>query len=134
MRESHVVTCFVEHDGKVLLLKRSSRVGSYQQRWAGISGYIEEGNAPLEQAFIELREEAGLQEEDVMLVKDGLPLDVVDVKLDRKWVVHPFRFRLECTQRIAIDWEHTECRWVNPEAIRDFETVPNLQEAWERVK
>ncbi|MDK2880975.1 MAG: 8-oxo-dGTP diphosphatase [Clostridia bacterium] len=134
MRENHVVTCFLEHGGEVLVLKRSSRVGSYQQRWAGISGYIEEGNTPLKQALIELREEAGLQEDGVVLVKVGLPLEVVDEKLAVKWVVHPFRFRLEDRRKIALDWEHTECRWVNPAEIRDMETVPGLQEAWERVQ
>jgi len=43
MKENHVVTCFVENDGSVLIVKRSSRVGTYQQRWSGISGHIEPG-------------------------------------------------------------------------------------------
>ena len=38
MKETHVVTCFLENKAKILLLCRSVQVGSYTQRWAGISG------------------------------------------------------------------------------------------------
>lgn len=134
MKETHVVTCFLEHEGKVLLLKRSDQVGSYQQRWAGVSGYLEPENTPLEQALEELGEEVGLAKEDLKLVKEGLPLDVPDTKMDKKWVVHPFRFYLEDTEKINTDWENTEYRWVIPDDIKKYQTVPNLWEAWEQIK
>lgn len=56
MEERRVVTCFLEHDGKIPLLRRSQRVGTYRGRWAGVSGYIEEGNTPYAQALEEIRE------------------------------------------------------------------------------
>lgn len=37
-----VVTVFLRRGGRILILKRSRKVGSYQGRWAGISGFIEE--------------------------------------------------------------------------------------------
>ncbi|ELK44964.1 translation initiation factor aIF-2B subunit alpha, partial [Haloferax sp. BAB-2207] len=37
----HVVTVFLRHDGRVLLTRRSDAVGTYQGRWAGVSGYVE---------------------------------------------------------------------------------------------
>jgi len=134
MQESHVVTSFIEHDGKVLLLKRSNKVGSYRQRWAGVSGYVEDGVTPLEQALTEIREETGLEESDLRLIKEGLALEVVDQRLDKKWIVHPFRFCLENKEKIIIDWEHTEYRWVDPAEIGNLETVPDLKETWERVR
>lgn len=134
MEESHVVTCFLEHDTKVLLLKRSGRVGSYQERWAAVSGYIEPGTTPLKQALEELEQEVGLNETDVILEKEGEPLEIVDVNLDKKWIVHPFRFRLTRAEKIVIDWEHTKCRWIDPEEIKLYETVPRLDATWERVK
>ncbi|MCL0057688.1 hypothetical protein M1N05_01270 [Dehalococcoidales bacterium] len=39
--EKKVVTCFLESDGEILILRRSAQVSSYQGRWAGVSGYIE---------------------------------------------------------------------------------------------
>lgn len=133
MNETHVVTCFIEYESKILLLKRSNQVGSYQQRWAGVSGHIEAGNSPLEQALQELGEEVGLQASDLSLVKEGAPLEVVDAGLNKKWVVHPFRFLLSSSNNITIDWEHTECRWVHPEEIKNYTTVPNLDQTWLRV-
>lgn len=134
MQECHVVTCFLEYENKVLILKRSSKVSSYQYKWAGISGYIEEGNSPSEQARIELEEETGLKAEDYELVKAGEPLKVTDEKMQRIWVVYPFHFRLTKLKKLKLDWEHTEFRWVLPEKIKDLPTVPGLYEAWERVK
>ena len=83
MEERHVVTCFLEHGGEIPLLRRSQRVGTYKGRWAGVSGYIEEGNTPYAQAMEEIREETGLSEQDVQLVKEGQPLEVVDEEMDR---------------------------------------------------
>ena len=129
----HVVTCFLEHDGKVMILRRSRHVGTYQGKWAGVSGYIEEGISPSEQAWTEVKEEAGLGREDVELVKKGDALEVVDADLGRKWFVHPFRFRVLRPERVRIDWEHTEAKWIAPGDIALHETVPKLLEAWQRV-
>ena len=157
MDERHVVTCFLEHNGMIMLLRRSERVGTYRGKWAGISGYIEEGRTPSQQAWTEIKEEAGisgyieegrtpsqqawteikeeagLDSSDVELVQEGQPLEVVDSEIGRKWIVHPFRFRVLKPDKINIDWEHTEAKWIAPEDIGQFETVPNLREAWQRV-
>lgn len=134
MDTSNVVTCFIEHEGKVLLLKRSTQVGTYQHRWAGVSGYVEPGVTPPQQARQELEEELELKESDLSFVKAGQSLETIDEKLDKKWIVHPFRFYLNDIQKIHLDWENTEYRWVKPEEIKNYPTVPNLWDTWERVK
>lgn len=134
MQEVHVVTAFLVHNDKILLLRRSRQVGSYQQKWAGISGYVEEDQTPLQQVQVEIEEESGLTESDLTLLKQGLPLEVVDEKLDRIWVVHPFRFELSQPDKVKIDWEHSEYKWVNPREIIDHACVPGLLEAWQRVE
>ena len=98
-----------------------------------MSGYIEEGNSPYEQALEEIREETGLGDEDIQLVREGEPLEVIDEEIGRKWIVHPFRFRVIRPEKMEIDWEHTEMKWIDPEEIAKYETVPNLVETWERV-
>ncbi len=133
MEERHVVTCFLEHGAEIALLRRSGRVGTYKGRWAGVSGYIEEGNTPYQQALEEIKEEVGLSEGDVELAKEGEPLEIVDEELGRKWVVHPFRFGVKTAEKIGIDWEHTELKWIDPRDIGQYETVPNLLETWQRV-
>ena len=53
--EKHVVTCFLECQGSILLLKRSQQVGSFKGRWAGVSGYVE-GSVDA-QSLIEIEED-----------------------------------------------------------------------------
>ena len=65
--------------------------------------------------------------------KEGVPLEVIDAELARKWIVHPFRFRVLMPEKIRIDWEHTEAKWIAPEDISRHGTVPGLLEAWQRV-
>lgn len=134
MKENHVVTCFLESGARILLLKRSARVGSYQERWAGISGYLEPGVTPLEQAHQEIGEETGLNRDEYQIIAEGEILAVIDEKLQQTWVVHPFRIKVLNPDNINIDWEHSEFRWVEPADISTFPTVPSLQEAWERVQ
>lgn len=131
MKERSVVTCFLRSGGRILLVKRSGRVGSYPGRWAGISGYVE--RTPDEQALKEIREETGLDESDVKLVKKGEPMEVLDEKLGVKWLVHPYLFEVCAPSKIKLDWENVEMRWVAPEEVGNYSTVPKLKEALERV-
>lgn len=132
--ETHVVTCFLEHRGKILLLRRSSQVGSYQQKWAGISGYLEEGTSPGEQALLEIGEETALLREQLVLISQGEPLLVEDAALNRTWVVHPFRFQVTDPAGLHIDWEHSEYRWIIPSEMSGYDTVPGLYQAWQQVQ
>lgn len=132
LRRRDVVTCFLEHEGLVLVLRRSGQVRTHQGRWAGVSGYLEAAT-PLEQAYQELQEEVGLGPDDVELVAQGEPLDIPDPPNDTLWRVHPFRFLLRDPSRVRLDWEHTESRWVPPEEIAVLETVPQLEATWRRV-
>lgn len=131
-KTTDVVTAFVVRDGRVLLLRRSSRVGSYQGRWAGVSGFLEESSAE-RQAQVEILEELGLSGEQIELERSGDPLEVVDEELGRRWRVHPFRFRLVPGAQPRLDWEHVELRWAEPREIDALETVPALDDAWRRV-
>lgn len=113
----------------VLLVRRSQRVRTYRGAWAGISGYIEPGVTPLDQAYTELREETGLERGDVKLLRTSAPIAFHDAQLDQSWVVHPFLFAVEAPDHVRTDWEATEHRWVTPADVSTYETVPKLAEA-----
>ena len=131
LQEKQVVTCFLQYEGKILILRRSEQVGSYQGKWAGVSGYIEK--TADEQALMEIEEETGLGEEDLKLIRKGKPLLIKDDKLGIKWVVHPYLFHIKDRSKVKIDWEHKEIRWIDPKNIDDYETVPRLKETLARV-
>jgi len=132
MDEKQVVTCFLEHGGKILILRRSSKVGTYRRSWAGVSGYMETND--IDQAYAEISEETDLYKKDLKLVKKGKPLEVIDKDLNRKWIVHPFLFHVKAPEKVKIDWEHTEAKWIKPSQLKKFDTVPGLAKALSRVK
>ncbi len=133
LQEKRVVTCFLESDGEILILRRSEQVGSYQGRWAGVSGYIEAETTADEQVLVEIEEETSLCGEDLKLVKRGKPLPIEDEKLSAKWVVHPYLFHIKDRGKIKIDWEHKETRWIDPKDIGNYQTVPMLKETLAQV-
>ena len=75
LRQTHVVSCFLLRKDMdqphLLIVQRSQRVGSYNARWAGISGFLEAGVTPEEQAYTEIREETGLQGKQIRMLKRG---------------------------------------------------------------
>jgi len=130
MERVEVVTVFLFHAQKVFLVRRSGRVRTYQDCWAGISGYLE-NLTPLQQARVEVREETGLEEADLILLHQGIPFDVDDVAY--QWRVHPFAFAVKDPKQIQLDWENMEGRWIDPATLEQFQTVPELQAALARV-
>jgi len=128
----NVVTVFLSYHGRILVLRRSNRVGSYRGRWAGISGYIERNEAPLERALKEIAEETNLDSNAVSLTKIGQPLPALDEDIVTLFVVHPFLFSTK-DPKINLDREHDAFRWIRSKDLRRFETVPKLEEALDRV-
>lgn len=124
----NIVTVFLEHDKKILILKRSQKVKTMKTKWGGISGYIEQ-EEPVKRALKEIAEETGLKNKNVTLLRIGEPLEEVESgKPEITWIVHPFLFSSN-TDQIRIDWEHDEYRWINPKEIENYETVPRLEDA-----
>jgi 8-oxo-dGTP diphosphatase len=122
-----VVTCFLESDGKILLLRRSEQVSSYRGKWAGVSGYLE--SEPDKQSLTEIAEETGLQLKDISLVKKGKPVLIDDKDTGARWLVYPYLFHVADSSKIRIDWEHKEIRWVKTAEIKRYATVPGLEKA-----
>jgi uncharacterized protein len=122
VNEVNVVTCILRFNGRILILKRSDKVSTNQGMWAGVSGYIEEGEHPLQTARKEVKEETGIA--DFELVKSGEMLRVRSGT--RLWCIHPFLFDTH-SSKVTIDWEHTEYQWIDSKDIDHGTTVPGFQ-------
>lgn len=132
-REVRGVTAFLESDGKILVLLRSDRVSTYPGKWAGISGSIEAGNTADDQALVEIEEETGLSREDIQLLKKGEPLVFDDNDIRVRKVVYPYLFHVRDRNRVKLDWEHTQLKWIDPADIGTYDTMPKLEETLTRV-
>src|SRR5437762_4945235 len=135
LRQTHVVSCFLLRTDmdqpRILIVQRSQRVGSYNARWAGISGFLESGVTPDEQAYTEIREETSLQRDQVRMLKRGKVVEHVDEALGRHFFIHPFLFEALAPEHVQTDWEAVAMRWIDPEDLAGYPTVPKLQEVYE---
>lgn len=98
-----------------------------------MSGYLEEGDEPLERARTGIQEETSLLPDQITLVRQGELLRAFDEDSGTVWIVHPFLFEVE-QPTVQLDWEHTESKWVYPKELGAYETVPKLKEAFDRVR
>ena len=131
-----VVTCILSNtDEKILVLKRSDKVRTYKGLWGGVAGYVEEGETPFETALKEIHEETGLSKDDVRFIRRVNPLRFTDFYEGKKydWEIFPFLFKYEKKDKIHIDWEHSEYRWISPSEIEKMEAVPHFRDVLSRV-
>ena len=130
-RNIAVVTIFLTWNGRIAVFQRSEHVGTYQGRWAGVSGYMEQ--LPLCQAWVEISEEVGLPKESVALRGIGVPVIVQDDNVNCNWEVHPFLFGVSDPSAIRLDWEAKAMEWIEPAELSNLQTVPGLKRALETV-
>ncbi|MCX6650822.1 MAG: DUF126 domain-containing protein [Methanomassiliicoccales archaeon] len=126
--EKKVVTCVLRCKGKILILKRSQKVGTNKGKWAAVSGYIERGEKPEETALKEVMEETCIttarieKRTEALRVRDGAYL----------WTIYPFLFEVE-DEKVTLDWEHTECTWANLDQLPQYDTVPGFRKVLEAL-
>jgi len=128
MHYTKIVTSFIKNDNNILILKRSNKVKSMKGLWAGVSGIIESDEEPLVRAKIEIFEEVGIEEEHLKLLKSPEQIRVESPQYrNHKWEIFPFLFETKNTE-IKLNWENSEFKWIEVKQLKEFETVPNLEE------
>ena len=133
MEYRQVVTSFLTTVQQILILRRSSKVGSHRGKWSAVSGYLEGTEQPLTRAVTEIREELGLSPEQIDLIRMGETLRAYDEENDTVWVVHPFLFETR-SKSMQLDWENVDYRWIAPVELTSYDTVPKLRETLDRVQ
>jgi predicted aconitase with swiveling domain/ADP-ribose pyrophosphatase YjhB (NUDIX family) len=129
VKESDVTTSILRCGERILILKRSEKVGTNQGKWAGVSGYIEGGEGPEQTAPREIREELSI---DKFILK-GKADPITIREIGHIWTVHPFLFDTD-SEEVTTDWEHTEHKWVSPAQVKDYDTVPGFSKLLKDLK
>jgi|SRR3989344_5532290 len=118
----HVVSCALEHDGEILLLKRTGDDDEWGTTWCMPGGEIEEGEREIEALLREVREETGLE----LSPDDATFVAKTYIRHGGFDVVHNFfNVRLEKRFDVRINSEHTEFSWMAPEAALTLELLPD---------
>jgi ADP-ribose pyrophosphatase YjhB (NUDIX family) len=112
-----IVAIVLENHGRVALLRRSRAVRHDRGLWHCVTGYLDPGAAPRDQAWVELHEETGLTPEEVQLERCG-PLILPD-QSGALWLVHTFKASTS-RRRLSINEEHDAYRWAKPAKVSRF--------------
>ena len=133
MHKTKIVTSFLKNSEKILLLKRSEKVKTMKNLWAGISGIIEGDEKPLVRAEIEVFEEVGIDKSNIRLLKQGEVIFIESPQYENhQWEVYPFLFSTE-NREIKLNWENSDSKWINVDDLNNFSTVPSLNKVLARL-
>jgi 8-oxo-dGTP diphosphatase len=127
-----VLTIFVMHKDKLLILKRGNKVQTYKGKWNSVAGYLDEP-VPLEKKVLEeLREELNIFKKDIVNIKYAKPYKTTDKKINKTWLIHLVLVHIK-SKKIKIDWEHTAFAWIDPSALTNYDIVPSLSKSWKKT-
>ena len=128
MRFTNIVTSFIKNGDRILILKRSDKVKTMKCLWAGVSGIIEKNDTtPLARAKIEILEETGINETQIELLKATQQIKISSTQYkNHEWNIFPFLFTTKNLE-IKLNWENSEFKWIEPNEIKNYETVPELE-------
>jgi len=128
-----VITVFVKHEDKILLLKRSDKVRVYQGKWNTVAGYLDELKPIRKKVLEEIQEELGISKENIMSLHIGKYYKFADAEIGKTWLVNPVSVELKKKPDIKIDWEHTEYKWINPAELKKFNVVSDFERGLENA-
>ena len=127
MRSTRIVTSFIKYNDQILILKRSEKVRSMKGLWSGVSGIIENNENPIDRAKIEIFEEVGIKEKEIILVKKLEKMKIQSQQYkNHEWEIFPFLFETK-NDNIKLNWENSEFEWIQPKELKNYQTVPSLE-------
>ena len=101
------VTAVVEHEGRVLLVRRAD-----DGAWTPVTGIIDPGEEPARAATRELAEEAGVVGEPVRIASVRMGPMVTYINGDMtQYIGVSFLYRWVSGEPFPVDGENTEARW-----------------------
>ena len=123
---SIVVTSVLKNHNEVLILRRSKKVKTMQEKWAGVSGYLEKNEDLLSRALTEIYEETQINKDNLTLRKIFNQLNV-PIHNELMIIIQPFCF-VSKTRKVILDWEHSDHYWINYNEMDNFDFVPRFKE------
>lgn len=126
VEENRVVTSLLQNEkGQVLLLKQPGTVRTYEGKWGGISGRLEDRD-PVAQAYEVVEAALGLRREDLSPVGKGAVAYAREG--GQGFVIHAYLFRTSRGDLRAAKG-YSELAWVDPLQRAQYPAVAGLDRA-----
>jgi len=111
-----------------IIAKQSHSTSHLKSLKTKYSKIIEKNDtSPLARAKTEILEETGINEEEIELLKanERIKIEAAQYK-NHEWNIFPFLFKTKNLE-IKLNWENSEFKWIKPNEIKNYETVPELE-------
>lgn len=127
IRWAPVINCVLKYKDKILLVKRSGKLKLYPGYWNGISGFLDDDKSLEEKVYEEIKEETGLKKEQIISIHLGQILELDSHTYKKTWIVHPVLVEVN-TDKLLLDWEAEDHRWVRPEEARKLNLLSGFDQ------
>ncbi|MDF2460881.1 MAG: pyrimidine (deoxy)nucleoside triphosphate pyrophosphohydrolase [Candidatus Saccharibacteria bacterium] len=124
IRYAPVVNVVATYSGKVLLAKRAPNMRIYPGKWHWIAGFLDDNTSIEDKVREELREEAGINDADIIKLTRGTPRVEEDTSHGKTWLVIPVLAEIR-TDKLALNWESSEAAWFEPEELKSLDMPPH---------
>jgi 8-oxo-dGTP pyrophosphatase MutT (NUDIX family) len=124
---TEIILAVVQRGDHICVARRSQNVATARGLWSVVTGYLEPGLGPVQQAWTELDEELGLGQPDLRLVRQLSPVPLSSPGSGKAFLVHPFLFEQVSDREVVLNWEHTASAWVDVSRLDQADCV-----SWQR--
>jgi mutator protein MutT len=118
------VAILFNEENKLLLLKRSEDDNWMAGKFALVGGGIEENEIPEEAIMREIKEETNLSVKKPKLVYSTI---------EENTFLYVYVGKVKNSDKLKLNDEHTGYVWVNSSEIKNYDSVPNLDEMIKKV-
>lgn len=120
-----VAACYVEIDGKILIMERASHAPE-GKTWGVPAGKIEAGETPQQAAIRELMEETGIKVTSSQAVEIG---SFYVQKPRGDFIYHMFQIHLKERPPVILSHEHTQFLWASAHEIENLHLIGGAKES-----
>lgn len=130
----NVMTAILQRkDGKILIVKRSEKEGTYAGYWHGIGGYLNKNESPMKTAAREIEEELRIENKYLKFIRQAKPIRIDDTRYDKDWRIHYVLFETNKT-KVKLDWETDKVKWVWPKDMLKYKIVSKVKIGLKRLR
>jgi len=124
-RFAPVINCILQYGSKILIVQRNRNLNFYPSYWNGISGFLDDGRNLRQKVEDEIGEELGISKNKIISIRLGNIFHQEGKKYKKTWIVHPVLVKVK-TNKVKLDWEAQDYKWINIEEIKKFRLLPGF--------